>query len=271
MGNGYCQRGILKAMDLESALRLDRVGDTLLGEIPLGWSQGRTTFGGLVGGYLVRAAERLHVRPVRSVDVYFLNPVPGGPVELSATGMRQGKYVSHVEITLTSGGRPAAVGRFLLADDEQGAFDATPAAPEPEKAFEDCVKMPYIQGITPEFTQNLDIRYGEGEFPFSGSQRAVAGGYVRNVGSAFGAAALLSHIDAWPPPVLALSDKPAAASTVRWHVQFHADVREVDGEQWSWFRGEAAWRSGKLATVVGSLVRDGRSVAYCEQTVAMYM
>ena len=29
-------------------------------------------------------------------------------------------------------------------------------------------------------------------------------------------------------------------------------------------------RSGRLATAAGSLVREGRSVAYAEQTVAMY-
>lgn len=81
---------------------------------------------------------------------------------------------------------------------------------------------------------------------------------------------MLIHIDAWPPPVLGLATRPMAASTVRWHVLFHADVSQADGTQWSWFRSDAPWRSGRLATAAGSLVREGRSVAYAEQTVAMY-
>lgn len=262
---------ILGTMNLETALHLEEDGGSLRAHVPPGWAQGRTTFGGLIGGYLVRAVEAMHTRPVRSVDVYFLEPVRPGPVMIAQTGVRDGKYVSHVEMTLSVDDRPAAIGRFLLANDEPGPHDATPVPAVPEKAFDDCVKMPYIEGVTPQFTQNLDVRYGEGEFPFSGSSRAVAGGYVRNVGPARGAAALLSHIDAWPPPVLALRTEPASASTVRWHVQFHTDVCGADGEQWSWFRNEATWRSGKLATVVGALVRDDRSIAYCEQTVAMYV
>ncbi len=240
-------------------------------EVPAGWGQGRTTFGGLVGAYLAAATQAAHDRSIHSVDVYFLEPVAPGPVVLRETGLREGQHVSHVETTLFADDRPAAVGRFLLAGDEPGSFDAVPAAPLPEKALDDCVRMPYIEGVTPEFTQRMDIRYGEGEFPFSGSQRAVSGGFVRNTGPARGVPALLTHIDAWPPPVLALTRSAAAASTVRLHVQFHADVHDCDGETWSWVRIEAPWRTGRLATVVGSLVRDGASVAYCEQTVAMYL
>ncbi|HQR80282.1 MAG TPA: thioesterase family protein, partial [Actinomycetota bacterium] len=118
--------------------------------------------------------------------------------------------------------------------------------------------------------RNLEVRFGEGDFPMSGAEHAVGGGYVRNLGPARGPAALMTHMDAWPPPVLALVDRPVAASSVRWHVQFHADVDSAQGRQWSWFRCEAPWRSGSLSTVTGMLVREGVPVAYSEQTVVMY-
>lgn len=239
-------------------------------EIPEGWAQGRTTFGGLVGGYLVRAAQASGHRPVRSVDVYFLEPVAPGGVRLRVGGVREGKHLTHMSVSMEQEGRPVAEARFVLADAVTGAFDAVPPTPSPAKLLDDSIPMPYLEGLTPEFTQQMDIRYGEGEFPYSGSSEAVAGGFVRHRGPANGAAALLMHIDAWPPPMLALSTTPMAASTVRWHVQFHADVDDADGREWSWFRGEANWRSGRLATATGLLVRDGRSVAYAEQTMAMY-
>lgn len=258
-------------MDLETALLLDPDDTGWSAVVPAGWGQGRTAFGGLVAAYLARAVEAGHDRSVHGADTFFLAPVAPGPIRLEQTHERSGKYVSHVEMAMIQGDEKVAVGRFLLAEDTPGVVDAVPAPGLPEKDFEAALVMPYIDGVTPEFSKHFDIRIGEGEIPFSGSSRAVTGGFVRNSGPANGVAALLTHIDAWPPPVLSLVDRPAAASTVRWHVQFHADVKAVDGQQWSWFRSESQWRTGRLATVVGSLVRDGRSVAYCEQTVAMYL
>jgi acyl-CoA thioesterase len=256
--------------DVERALELRPTDGGWSAQVPAGWGQGRTTFGGLVAALLVRAAQAADSRPVRSVDVYFLEPVVTGPVELSVDSVRAGKYLTHLEIGLVQGNRRAAVGRFLLGEWTSGRFDQVPAAPTPEKSFDECLEMPYLEGLTPEFTRNLQVRVGEGDLPMTGSKRAVTGGFVRNRGAARGPAALLTHMDAWPPPVLALLDKPAAASSIRWHVQFHADVTEADGGDWSWFRCEADWRSGSLSTVAGMLVRGGTPVAYSEQTVAMY-
>lgn len=251
-------------------LALHPDGDGWSAEIPPGWGQGRTTFGGLVGAYLARAVEVEQARPIRGVDVTFLEPVAPGPVRLQVPQVREGKHVTHVQAELVAGTKVAAVGRFLLADHLPGEFDAVPDAPQPAMPFDETLLMPDIEGITPEFARNLQIRYGEGPVPYSGGRTATTGGWVRALLPVTGVAAMLIHIDAWPPPVLGLATRPMAASTVRWHVLFHADVSREDGEQWSWFRSEAAWRSGRLATAVGSLVRDGRSVAYAEQTVAMY-
>jgi acyl-CoA thioesterase len=258
-------------MDLDTALALTQDGDGWAATVPQGWGQGRTTFGGLVAGYLVRAVEHVQDRPVRGVDVTFLEPVPPGPVRIAVDAIREGKYLSHAQATLHVAGTPAAAGRFLLADDRPGPFDEVPAAPEVRTALDDCTPMPYIEGLTPEFTKHLQIRYGEGPIPYTGAAEARTGGFVRTAGPASGVAAMLAHIDAWPPPVLGLATTPMAASTVRWHVLFHADQAAADGLEWSWFASEAAWRSGRLATATGSLVRDGRSVAYAEQTVAMYL
>lgn len=257
--------------DLEAALELQRDGQGWTATVPEGWAQGRTTFGGLVAGYLVRAAEQVQARPIRSTDVYFLEPVVPGPIGLRVESVREGKHLTHLGVVLEQAGKPAAIGRFLLADIGIGPFDNVPAAPVPERALADSLEVPHMDGLMPQFLANLRVRYGEGEVPMSASDRAVGGGFVCNLGPARGVAALMSHIDAWPPPILAMVDRPAVASSVRWHVQFHADVQAADGQQWSWFRGEAQWRSGPLSTVTGMLVRDGVPVAYSEQSQVMYL
>ncbi len=257
--------------DLEQALRLTDTATGWTAVVPDGWSQGRTTFGGLVAGYLVRAAQAADERSIRSADIYFLEPVSPGPVSLRLDGLRAGRNMTHLAIVMEQNGKQAAVGRFLLAAPGEGPLDSVPAVPEPERTFEDAVEAPHIEGLTPVFLQNLQVRYGEGDFPMSGSQRAVTGGWVRNRGPALGVAALMCHIDAWPPPVMSLVSKPVAASSVRWHVHFHGDVDQCDGQQWSWLREEASWRSGPLSTVTGMLVRNGVPVAYSEQTQVMYV
>lgn len=258
-------------VDLRKALELERRGPDWEAEVPTGWAQGRTTFGGLIGAYLARVAEQVGERPVRSIDVYFQEPVAPGTVRLTVDGIRQGRLLTHLQVSMWQADKQAAVGRFILAEAGSGPFDAVPDVPIPEKALDECIEMPVIEGVTPEFLTQMDIRVGEGDYPFTGSDRAVTGGYVRNRGPARGVEALLLHIDSWPPAVLPLATEMTAASTARWHVQFHADVDDADGEQFSWFRGEALWRSGSLSTITGQLVRDGRSVAYAEQTVAMYI
>ena len=204
--------------DLEAALVLTPTDSGWTAVVPQGWSQGRTTFGGLVAGYLVRAAQAADDRSIRSADVYFLEPVSPGPIGLRLDGRRAGRNMTHLAVVLEQDGKQAAIGRFLLAAPGEGPLDSVPEVPEPERSFDDAVEAPHIEGLTPAFLQNLQVRYGEGDFPMSGSHRAVTGGWVRNRGPARGVAALMCHMDAWPPPVMSLVSKPVAASSVRWHV-----------------------------------------------------
>ncbi|MEZ5186953.1 MAG: thioesterase family protein [Candidatus Nanopelagicales bacterium] len=255
---------------LEDVLTLREQGGEWSAEVPAGWAQGRTTFGGLVAAFLARAAEAACDRPIRSMDIYFLEPVIPGPVTLKVESTRTGKHLTHLEVGMYAQAKRVATARLIHADATTGRLDVVPAAPAQEKSFDEAIEMPFIDGVMPEFLQNLELRLGEGDPPMTGSSRAVAGGFVRNRGPARGVAALLTHGDAWPPPQLAMVDHLVPASSVRWHVAFHADVTEADGEQWSWLRSEATWRSGPLSTVVGMLVRDGAPVAYLEQTIVMY-
>ncbi len=256
--------------DLEQALRLTPDSDGWTAEVPPGWAQGRTTFGGLVAAFLARGAQAACERRIRSMDTYFLEPVGPGPIRLAVESARHGKHLTHLEVGMYSQDTRVAVARFIHADEVAGPLDVVPEAPGLEKEFDDAPEMPFLEGIMPEFLQNMQILLGEGDLPMSGSARAVAGGFVRNRGPARGVAALLTHADAWPPPQLAMVKVPTPASSVRWHIAFHADVDEIDGQQWSWLRAEASWRSGPLSTVVGTLVREGRPVAYTEQTIVMY-
>lgn len=72
-------------------------------DIPQGWLQGRTIFGGLVAGMLVyKAIATIHdpVKKLLSCSVTFVGPVEETPVKLTAEILRQGKSVTTIEVRL---------------------------------------------------------------------------------------------------------------------------------------------------------------------------
>ena len=196
--------------DLDRALALKPDGDDWLAEVP-GAGIRDARHSGLVAAYLVRAAQNADSRSIRNADVYFLEPVPPGPIRLSVDAVR-GKHLTQLEIGLTSGDEAGSHGPLCRGSAQSGSFDATRCHPHPEGA-----RRPYPDASAgrhhPKFLENFDLRVGEGDVPMSGSDRAVAGGFVRNLGPAQGPAALMTHMDAWPPPQLALLNRPAAASS----------------------------------------------------------
>lgn len=255
----------------DEALGTIRGGDGVwTAHVPPGWMQGRTAFGGLTAGYAVRALEAATDRPLRAVDIYFLAPVVPGPIDIVLEPSRSGKYITHFAGKVIQQGATAVSFHAVAADGLDSAYNALPPSPHVSKHRHQCLEMPYLADITPQFSQNFQMLLGEGDLPFSGSGTASVGGFVRHRAPATGLAALLAHIDAWPPPVLPLLTRPAAASTVRWSAHVHGDVRTADGQQWSWFRADARWRSEGLSTATGLLMRDGVPLVFSEQTIALY-
>ena len=122
-------------VDLEEALALTATDAGWTAVVPEGWSQGRTTFGGLVAGYLVRSAQAADDRSIRSADIYFLEPVAPGPISLRLDGRRAGRNMTHLAVVLEQNGKQAAVGRFLLAAPGAGPLDSVPDVPEPERTL----------------------------------------------------------------------------------------------------------------------------------------
>src|SRR6476620_7105620 len=73
-------------------------------DVPDDWLQGRTLFGGLQAVVGLAAMRSLApAAPLRSLQVTFLAPVPGGPVTARAQILRSGKSATHVESRIVDG------------------------------------------------------------------------------------------------------------------------------------------------------------------------
>ena len=150
--------------------------------VPSQWGQGRATFGGLVAALLYEAM-RLKVpegRPVRSLAITFVGPMlMDEATSFEVEILREGKSVVQVlgRVIQNAGVVAVAQGSFgaSRASSIRVVADPAPAM----KAVEQCQELPYIAGVTPEFTRYLAMRWGEGGLPFSNTPSRQMGGWVR--------------------------------------------------------------------------------------------
>ena len=72
-------------------------------DIPSGWLQGRTVFGGLIAGLLIQKAQSVvhdTTKQLLSCNVTFVGPVQEGQAKLTAEVLREGKSVTTLEVRL---------------------------------------------------------------------------------------------------------------------------------------------------------------------------
>ena len=74
--------------------------------------------------------------------------------------MREGKAVSQVEGRIIQGGEPRLVCLASFGGDRQSAVEVAPTAAPEATPVDQCQALPYIQGVTPEFTQHIEMRWG---------------------------------------------------------------------------------------------------------------
>ena len=275
--------------DFSTAMQLTPIGDLRwAGDLPADWAQGRTIFGGLVGALAARAATQVvgAERPLRTLDVAFVAPLPAGPVELDVEVLGAGKAVTQLVVSFRSGGVlgarvhvVAGASRVSGLRVETGPTEMTAGDPA-----EQGVELPYLPGITPSFVQNFEFRWCSTDFPFTGGgpEAARLNGWVRHRTAAQGLEASLALLDAWPPVILPMASVPVPASTVRWaiHLAQAADPgvpndpelepRFDADKQWVWYEARTVQCADGYATAYASMYAEGRLLAWSEQLIAIY-
>jgi len=238
------------------------------GQVPEVWRQGRTIYGGLLVAAVLRAMRREVSLPLRSVHVNFLGPALESDVSLEVNLLSRGSSITVLQgIVSCAGVRCTQVqaifgkSRFSSVgfEDENVTF---PADSEP---------FPYVDGVVPKFTRFMDFRWSEGGFPFTGHGEARLGGLCRhNTAAGPSEAATVGLLDAWPPAVLPLLDRPFPVSTVSWTIHLF-DPPEHVPEEWWYYRGRSLRFQDGYATTEARLYEPGgRLAAWSEQLVAVY-
>jgi len=245
------------------------------------WLQGRTTFGGLLSLLAVQAMRDVCGAnwPLRALQTNFVGPVVAGHFYADIPLLRQGKNIRQVQchVTQEDADGNIQVGGVLLGVFGTGRDSTLPALmpqmPEVGKTVDEAMLLPFIPGLTPDFTQHLEFRFGEGGLPFTGAADWFSRTYLR-LRQAQGIDAELMSVllsDAGPTPALARLNRPAPASSVSWALELRPITDDV--------AHDGIWRMDKDALAVGEgyvnertslWTPSGQLAALGYQVVAVY-
>lgn len=205
--------------------------------VPESWGQGRATFGGMVAALIYQQMPAVvsESRPLRSLTVSFVAPVAAGAMEVSVSLLREGKAATQVQAMGRQNDQVVAVLLASFGGDRESVIKVNGENAPEMKAPDDAKAMPYIKGLTPDFTQHYDYRYAVGSMPFMGSKEPQLGGWIRQKersDRAISVADILALVDAWPPASLALLNKPAPGSSLTWTINFVSHGQPETASDW---------------------------------------
>jgi len=264
-----------KAMHIDEVLAsvlADGEAGSFSAETSEDWGQGRTLFGGVQALLAVRAMRCLvpDAPPLWSLQSTFVAPIAPGRVRLQAQVLRQGRSALQIEARLMDVEQTAmvAVGVFGEARDSTVRVEPPPSRPVPQEGTE----LPFIPGVTPNFTQHYAYRWADGGLPFTGSTEPGTRIHLRQRDDGFiDEAQLIALADSVPPPALSLLDKPTPASTLSWSLEFVRHLPPQPAEHW-WRMdaGIVAARDGYSSQDAHLFGPDGQLVALSRQVVAVF-
>jgi acyl-CoA thioesterase len=256
--------------------RAENPGQKTSVRVPEDWMQGRTVYGGLASA-MALAAMRGKVagdRKIRSLLISFVSPLTAAPFGIETRELRSGKSVTTVESRIIQNGGVclAAVGSF--GGDRDSEIQMVPVKRPGMVSPSQALELPYIEGMTPEFTRHFHYRWAIGELPFSGKGGEQIGGWInfRQATDCLTEEWLIALADAWPTPVLSRLNSPAAASTSTWALGFvHLDRSACSENQWWAYHCEVdSAENGYVHERSRLWDPQGRLALYSQQTTTVF-
>lgn len=247
-------------------------------DIPEGWLQGRTIYGGLVAAMLMQKAIAVvadNNKGLLSASVTFVGPVQLGRARLSAEVLRAGKSVTTLEVRLW---QDDAVQTILLASfgtqrDSAIQVNQERAAPDYPAAGE--LQIAQHHPLAPECFKQMQMVWAEGKYPCSASAQPDFGGWFRfepklHDNRDMTAADLMAAFDMWPPGVLPMYKTIAPASSLTWNVTM---VHPLRSKLQDWFKYKVFtdYAGEGYSTEYAHLWdAQGRLIAVSRQTVTVF-
>ena len=240
-------------------------------DVPEDWVQGRTLFGGLQTVIALAAMRTLAPpAPLRSMQVTFLAPVPGGPVRAVARILRSGKNATHVEGRIVDGDNTLATMVGVFGGPRPSAVNVRPVQPAVTPA--NSIDLPWIPGVTPNFTRHFKARWIVGGPPWSDIPRpdSVIELGMRDTGNAT-ESHVVAMADFIPPVALSYLKTPVAAASLTWMLELlPEDVASLPLDGWRIDAQMTAAHSGYINQSLVLWGPGGIPVALGRQTMVVF-
>ncbi len=236
------------------------------GEVPDGWLQGRTAYGGLSAALALHAAMASDedLPPLRSALVAFIGPLSGA-ITIRATRLRRGRNAAFVQADVESEAGLGLRATFVFMGTVASAVDhrvgAAPAVALP--GADDKV----LRG-------HPAIRFSE-NFELVERRDAEAAEWLRWVrlkdrGGLHPMVELMAVADCLPPVALKLLGRPAPVSSMTWQLNLLGDAPVTQDGWWLLQATSDYARAGNSSQRMGIWAADGTPVAEQMQSVAVF-
>lgn len=255
------------------------------------WGQGRTIFGGMSAALLLKKLNQQNPDSglLRSLNIAFCGPLfSDQPCSINTREIRAGKSIAHWQAELIQDDKVATMvtacyGRQRDSDIHVAHESVDTQTPESGQ------KLPYIKGMTPEFTQHIDFIYHGGQLPFTNSKLNHLKGLMRFSGlpgkgllgkelsgkEELTEEHLVALIDAWPPTVLQKMKSMAPCATVTWQLELVTPISQlphpVMTDEYLTYEAEIRQaHDGYAHTEARIATQDGVLLALSRQLIAIY-
>jgi acyl-CoA thioesterase len=242
--------------------------------VPPDWRQGRTLFGGLQAALSVRAMRSAlgAPLPLRALQASFVGPSASDPLSLATRVLRRGKNVTFVECELCDGDNVACKTLGVFGTPRTSAAHIAPPRLVVPVDPETLSDLPFIPGVTPNFTQFLALRWASGAPPFSGGSDARTQVFARFRSPVSDPEVeLIALSDALPSPVISMMREPTQSSSLSWLFELFSEPKATAPGSW-WFLDNEVIAGHDGYASQSSLLCDasGEAIAVSRQSVAVF-
>lgn len=226
----------MPASDIVSILSTLQESPNNTTEFGANWSQGRSAFGGIAAAFATTAMRKALTtpKPLRSLMVSFVAPLPPGEVSVEATVLREGRNVTQASANVLSGGNICLQALAAFGDSREG-LDVPSEAPFAPIAKEKGIPFSEHAKRTPAFLGYFDGFWMNGAVPFAGKLSRQLDMWVRHKVDmkGFEVEKMVTLADIPPPVILSAYEKPPVqCSSLSWSLEFLVPADTLVGD---WF------------------------------------
>jgi acyl-CoA thioesterase len=247
-------------------------------DIPKGWLQGRTIYGGLTTAMMMHKAIITVNDPAKrllSTSVTFVGPVEEKPVKISVEILRQGKSVTSVEARLWQDDEVRSILLASFGLERESNLKIQQQRPAPHYPEAESLFILQHNKKMPQCYQNFQLAWAEGGFPCSSSEQPDFGGWFRFDPSQYDnlpmqTAEFLMLLDIWPAGAFSVMTTPAPGSSLSWYITL---LESTHYERLDWFKYKVFTdhaENGYATEYAHIWDKKDRLIAISRQTVTIF-